>query len=405
MIIEPILIFVYTFTIFVSLVYILIYIKNKNKFILPLNEKFPKVTFLIPVYNGEGFIDLTIKSILEINYPLKQIEIIVVDDGSKDKTSEVVKSFKEVKLIKKSNGGKASAINAGIKYITGEYTVILDADTILEKDILKKCLSYFNNKDVGAVIPTLRPYNPKKIIEKMQVLEYAMSTFVRSLMSTYEALPAAPACTLFKTEVLKKTGGYDEYNLTEDFEMALKLKKMGYNIYNAINASAYTFVPDKLNKLYKQRLRWCFGTAYNLKKHKDIFGFKNGDFGWFFMPIFIISIFIGVLLLLLLVYDLTLNSYNLLRHMALINYNIIFDFSNLSFLNIITNLRNILAIVSTILALYLFIQVRKYYNFEKKDKNLNFFKYLVFVLIYTPFLLYVWVISLIYFVIGYKPKW
>ena len=133
MIIEPILIFVYTFTIFVSLVYILIYIKNKNKFILPLNEKFPKVTFLIPVYNGEGFIDLTIKSILEINYPLKQIEIIVVDDGSKDKTSEVVKSFKEVKLIKKSNGGKASAINAGIKYITGEYTVILDADTILEK--------------------------------------------------------------------------------------------------------------------------------------------------------------------------------------------------------------------------------------------------------------------------------
>lgn len=405
MVIESILIFVYTFTIFVSFVYLLIYIKNKNSFILPFNEKTPKVTFIIPVFNGEKFIGLTIKSILEINYQLKQIEIIVVDDGSNDKTAEIVKSFKQVRLIKKSNGGKASAINVGIKYVTGEYTLILDADTLLEKNILKKCLSYFNNKDVGAVIPTLRPHNTNKLIEQMQVVEYAMSTFVRSLMSTYESLPAAPACTLFKTEILKKTGGYDEKNLTEDFEMALKLKKMGYNIYNAINASAYTIVPDKLTTLYKQRIRWCYGTAYNLKKHNDIFGFKNGDFGWFFMPIFILSLFTGVLLFLLLVYDVALNSYNLSRHFALINYNFVFDFSNFSLLNILTNLKNILTIVSIALALYLFVQVRKYYNVEKIEKNLNFFKYLVFVLIYTPFLLYVWVISLIYFVIDYKPKW
>ena len=145
------------------------------------------------------------------------------------------------------------------------------------------------------MIPTLKPYKPKKLIEKFQVVEYSVSTFIRSLMSTYEALPAAPACTMFKTEILKKTKGYDEGNLTEDLEMAFQVKKLGYNIYNAINATAYTIAPNTFKDVHRQRMRWSYGTLYNLKKHKDMFGTKHGDFGWFFMPMFILSVFFSII--------------------------------------------------------------------------------------------------------------
>jgi cellulose synthase/poly-beta-1,6-N-acetylglucosamine synthase-like glycosyltransferase len=405
MIADYILSIIYFFTIFTSLVYIMIYITNKKNFIkkYPIKKQ-PTFTILIPAYNVSKYIFDTLTSVNNINYPKEKLNVIVVNDGSTDNTLEIIKKFKGIKLINKTNGGKASALNVGIKNISSDYTLILDADTLIEPDIIIKSLPYFENPKNGVVIPTLRPYKANKLLQKFQVVEYAISTFVRALMSMHNALPAAPACTIFRTEVLKKTKGYDEKNLTEDFEISLQVKKLGYDIFNAINVSAYTYVPDNVKSLYRQRLRWCYGTIYNLKKHKDIFGTKNGDLGWFFMPLFVTSVFFGMVLLIMMGYDLFNNSYQLLRNLMLINFNFIFSFDNFSIMNYLTSLKTILSFVAIVMSLYLFYQVKKYYCIDK-DSNIKLYKYIAFIIFYTPFLLYVFFVSVLFFIIRYEPKW
>ena len=181
-------------------------------------------------------------------------------------------------------------------------------------------------------------------------------------MSTYEALPAAPACTMFKTEILKKTKGYDEGNLTEDLEMAFQVKKLGYNIYNAINATAYTIAPNTFKDVHRQRMRWSYGTLYNLKKHKDMFGTKHGDFGWFFMPMFILSVFFSIILFFIFFYNLVNNGFKIIRNLILTNFKIAIDFRDFSILNVITTLKYVLAIVIFLMALYIFKKVKFYYE-------------------------------------------
>jgi len=404
MIIDYILYVIYFFTIFTSLIYILAYVKNKKKLIKEASKNEPTITFLIPAYNSANFIENTLNNILESNYPKEKLNIIVVDNASTDNIKDKIKKFKNVKLIRTEVKGKAHALNIGIKEIKSEYALLLDSDTLIEKDLIRKCLAYFEDQKIGIVIPTLKPYKPKKLIEKFQVVEYSVSTFIRSLMSTYEALPAAPACTMFRTEILKKTQGYDEENLTEDLEMAFQVKKLGYNIYNAINATAYTIIPDTFKGVHRQRMRWSYGTLYNLKKHKDIFGTKYGDFGWFFMPMFILSVFFSILLFFIFFYNLLNNGFKIIRNLILTNFKIAIDFSDFSFLNVITTLKYILAIVIFIMALYIFRKVKFYYETNKED-NIKIYKYVIFSLLYTPFLLYIWVMSLIFFIVNRKPQW
>ncbi len=404
MVIDYILYVIYFFTIFTSLLYIIAYEKNKNKLIKEASKKEPSLTVLIPAYNSAAFIEDTINNILNSDYPKDKLRIIVVDNGSTDDIGEKIKKFKAVKLIRTEVKGKAHALNIGIKEIQSEYALLLDSDTLIEEDLIRKCLAYFEDEKVGVVIPTLKPYKPKKLIEKFQVVEYSVSTFIRSLMSTYEALPAAPACTMFKTEILKKTKGYDEGNLTEDLEMAFQVKKLGYNIYNAINATAYTIAPNTFKDVHRQRMRWSYGTLYNLKKHKDMFGTKHGDFGWFFMPMFILSVFFSIILFFIFFYNLVNNGFKIIRNLILTNFKIAIDFRDFSILNVITTLKYVLAIVIFLMALYIFKKVKFYYE-TKKEENIKLYKYVIFSLLYTPFLLYIWVMSLIFFIANRKPKW
>src|SRR3989344_6574852 len=108
-------------------------------------KNFPKITVLIPAYNEEKTISKTINSVLNLNYPKDKLEIIVIDDSSKDKTGEVVKGFKQVKLVynKHKGVGKASALNAGLRYSSGEFLAVVDADSEVEKDSLIKLIPYF----------------------------------------------------------------------------------------------------------------------------------------------------------------------------------------------------------------------------------------------------------------------
>ncbi|MEM4369063.1 MAG: glycosyltransferase family 2 protein, partial [Candidatus Woesearchaeota archaeon] len=193
-------------------------------------KRFPYISVVVPAFNEETHITETLHSLLNLDYPKKRLEIIVVDDGSTDRTAEMVQSIarkfsdRKIKLIRKVNGGKGSALNAGLKKAKGELFVCMDADSIVLPDALRKALIHFE-PDVAAVLPLLKVKNPKAVVQKMQWFEYLINMFYKKLLSKLNCIHVAPGpFSVYRTAVLKEVGGFDEHNLTEDLEMTLRLQ-------------------------------------------------------------------------------------------------------------------------------------------------------------------------------------
>ena len=260
--------------------------------------KLPTVTIGIPAYNEEKGILRTLNSLMELDYPASKLQIIVVNDGSKDNTRKVTEKFIKthpmVKLINKPNGGKASAVNAALDKAKGELFAVLDADSRVTPDSLRRVVSYISDKKTGAVITRMRVDSPSRMVEKTQKFEYIMSNLLRKIMSNAEILAITPGVlSTYRTEILRKVGGFchDRDNLTEDLEIALRLKKYGYNIKMAEDAITYTKAPNTLHSLWKQRVRWYRGYIYNNIRYRDLFFSKeHGLFGVFYMPVNVLAI-------------------------------------------------------------------------------------------------------------------
>ena len=119
------------------------------------NSMVPKVSVIIPVYNVEKFLSRCVNSVL--NQTLKNLEIILVDDGSPDNSPQMCDEFKaqdtRIKVIHKTNGGLASARNAGLKIASAEYVFFLDSDDWLELDTLELCLAEIEkDPDIGCIL-------------------------------------------------------------------------------------------------------------------------------------------------------------------------------------------------------------------------------------------------------------
>jgi len=250
-------------------------------------EASKKITILVPALNEEQTIARTITSLQASLY--KNIEIIVINDGSTDKTAEIVKKFRGVKLINNVHRGigKSSALNAGLKRATGELLAVVDADTEISKDALNKILPSFNNPKVGAVISTIKIKNLDNFYSRLQRIEYILATFSRVLMSKLDTLHVTPgALSVYRTSLISKLGGFDENNITEDLEIALRLKYYGYAIKIEQNSIAYTNVPSDFKSLWNQRVRWFRGFIYNTGKYRKMFLSKeHGIMGRFQIPI------------------------------------------------------------------------------------------------------------------------
>ena len=344
------------------------------------------------------------------DYPKDKLEIIVVDDGSTDKTYEVAKSFSNIKAYKKENNGKASALNYGISKAKGQLISVLDADTFLTPDFLKKTVKYFEDEDVGIIVSTLKPYKPRKLIERIQVIEYVISSFIRKILSLNNSLSAAPAGSIFKAELFKKHGGFDEHNLTEDFEIALKAQSHNYKLVHAVDAVAYTDVPSTFKSLARQRIRWSYGALYNIKKYRKLMSTSYGDFGMFFFPLIIVSIISSIAVLGIMVFRILESLLGKIGLLNAANFNIPYVLSQASIIPNVTNLKIILGVFTFIIALTLLFLARKYTSEAKSAERLNntnisFISYLVYVFIYSFVLITFWIISLGYFLVGKTPKW
>jgi glycosyltransferase involved in cell wall biosynthesis len=174
------------FGLFTAVFFLVTLIENKSSIKNPKPpKKLPKVTIIVPACNEELCLAKTVKSLLRLNYPKKKLQIIVVDDGSTDKTLKIARGFEKdgVLVLTKPNGGKGTALNLGMEHSTGEFVGCLDADSIVEPNALFKMLGYFNKKSVMAVTPSLKCTKGKTIWQKVQVIEFLLGVYLRKVFA------------------------------------------------------------------------------------------------------------------------------------------------------------------------------------------------------------------------------
>lgn len=244
---------------------------------------FHTVSLILPAHNEEGTIRQSIESVLETNYSRK--EIIVVDDGSTDRTYEFALPYAKqgkIKLFKKesSSGSKAGALNYGITFSTGDITIVVDADSLIERQSVIESVKQFSNSSVVAVSGNVKILSGDggitNLLTRLQSYEYLLSFEIgRRFQSLTNTLVVSPgAFTGFKSNVGRDMGLFDIDTITEDFDFSIKLRKSGYKIVFAPKAVVWTFCPPTWRGWFRQRKRWSHGQVATLRKHLDLF-WKN----------------------------------------------------------------------------------------------------------------------------------
>jgi cellulose synthase/poly-beta-1,6-N-acetylglucosamine synthase-like glycosyltransferase len=251
----------------------------------------PKVAVLIPAYNEEMVIERTIQGALDSDYP--NLHVIVIDDGSKDRTLEVAReTFRaeeaagRVTILTKSNGGKAEALNFGLEHIgDAEFFVGIDADTIIAPDAIARMLPHFLNPRVAAVAGNAKVGNRVNLWTRWQALEYITSqNFERRALNTMGAVSVVPgAIGAWRVEPVREAGGYHVDTVAEDADLTMALLKSGYRVEYEDLALAFTEAPTNANGLMRQRFRWSFGILQAVWKHSDVFA-RKGVLGWIALP-------------------------------------------------------------------------------------------------------------------------
>jgi cellulose synthase/poly-beta-1,6-N-acetylglucosamine synthase-like glycosyltransferase len=239
-----------------------------------LDDRFPgKVSIIVPAYNEEINAVKTLQNLLMQDYP--DYEIIFVDDGSKDKTFDIVSNIfsnhEKIRIYTKPNGGKASALNFGIEHAAGDHIVCIDADTQLLPDAVKQMMKYFNHEKMVAVAGNVKVGNEKNILTKWQSIEYTTAqNFDRLAFDSLNCITVVPgAIGAFRRSSVIKAGGFTTDTLAEDCDLTIRLLRNGGRIRNCINAVAVTEAPETLNQFMKQRFRWSYGIMQSFWKNKD----------------------------------------------------------------------------------------------------------------------------------------
>jgi len=236
----------------------------------------PPVTIIVPAYNEEKTVGLTIDSLIESDYSNK--EVIIVDDGSIDQTYAIASKYKRkfpngrFLLLRKQNGGKSSAINYALRFAKGEIIIVIDSDSIVERNALKEIVKNFENPDVVGVAGYVKVLNPSNILTNCTALEVVIAfNIVGRAFSLFGSIIIIPgALGAFRKNEILKRGMYEKDILTEDFDLTIKVLKSAKITKLESSSVTYTECPTSLKDLYKQRTRWNRGNFQTLMKHKNI---------------------------------------------------------------------------------------------------------------------------------------
>ncbi len=233
------------------------------------------VSVIIPAFNEARVIEASVKRVLKSRGV--DLEIIVVDDGSKDETSAIViRAFKKdarVHLITQANGGKANAVNNGIQAAKGEIIIALDADTQFEPETIARLVRWFVKPEIAAVAGNAKVGNRFNFVTKWQSVEYITAqNLERSALAMFGAMMVVPgAVGAWRRAALDEVGRYPHNTLAEDQDLTIAVQRLGWQVAYDQEAVAWTEAPESFKALMKQRFRWAYGTLQCLWKHQRIF--------------------------------------------------------------------------------------------------------------------------------------
>ena len=410
---EAILFVVYIITLYYTVFWLIAFVDYSPE--QPSRpRRLPKVSVIVPAHNEELTLEKTCRSVFALDYPRELLELIIVNDGSTDRTLKIASAIKRsskssVKVLSQENFGKWKAMNAGIAASSGEFVACLDADSTIRKDALDKMLPYFSGPEIAVVLPMLYVDSPKNLLQKVQWHEYVINMFYRKVAGFLNCIHVAPGpFSLYRKSVLLEIGGFREGFKTEDLEICMRLQSRHYKIMQITETEAYTEAPSTLGELYKQRKRWNLGSTLNILSYRGmLFNRTYGDFGVFQLPIIFLATFLASVLLVVTAYlsvlkplsekftQLSLINFDIISYIA--NYHPHFNLLDINFF------RSFVSI--SFLCISISVLVMSHRAIKRKVVSYGLPAAVVFMFWYYLFLGYVRLVIIKDLLLGRKNKW
>lgn len=406
------------FTIFLVLVYFDKRTLFKQERSSTALKKYPLISVLVPAYNEEEHILRTLESIEALDYPKQKLDVIVINDGSTDRTKEVIETYIRDKphftIITHSNRGKAASLNRALQQARGEFFACLDADSFVEPLTLRKMLAFYDaqaDPALAIVTPAMKVYNPTNFLQKIQWLEYIVMIFIGRLSSHLDSLYVAPGpFSLYRTDIIKQLDGFDEHTLTEDQEIAYRIQQHHFKIRQCFDGYVYTVAPPKIKSFYQQRRRWYLGSVTCLHQYRKMVGNKEyGDFGVMQMVKNVTGFCLAVLGIGVVGYLFFIPFVEKIKTLFLINFNLLPYFTHLkfqfNFLDFLTAdfKKGFILFSLWIIGLFFFYQAHK--NAQERMTKFGWLPLLPYAVFYYLFKGIILLVALFEFGRGKKIKW
>lgn len=391
---------------FASFYFFIILLENRHQLPDKRPKRYPMVTVIVPAFNEESTLQKTVESLMGLRYPRHKLEVIVIDDGSTDGTWEIAQeladSYDSVIAVHQKNGGKGSALNHGLRIARGEIVGALDADSFVHPDALRAIVSRFSDSHVVAVTPSMKIHQPKNLLQYIQEVEYVIGIFLRKVFSFVGSIHVTPGpFSLFRKSFFDTHGGYDEDNVTEDIEIALRIQSLGYYIENTLHAHVYTVGPADFLTLLKQRLRWYYGFIVNVEKYPQLLHPRTGNLGMIFLPAAFVSVLLAVASLSYTLYRFGHWMYHLISHFIMLGWDYVYLINfTIDPFTLVTNLTVLSLITLSVSICLIYIANR----FAHKDKNIAL-QFILFSIFYGFLYGFWWMSAILYRFTGRRLKW
>lgn len=259
----------FIFLIIILSYYILIFVKHKKT---KPEINFSSISIIIPAHNEEKYISDSINSVKNAEFNGKK-QIIVVDDGSIDKTYEIAKKFesKDIRVIKTKHSGKAASLNKALEIAECELVAVVDGDSVISRNSLSEMALEAGRKNVIAACCVVKVKNRKKHICMWLHIEQIYNSLIRLLFAKINANITTPGpLSVYRKKELMSAGAFSTQGFSEDIDVTIRLIRKGYKVAFCEKAVAETNMPYDVKGFLRQRTRFARGLINILKRHLTV---------------------------------------------------------------------------------------------------------------------------------------
>ncbi len=280
--------------------------KNKNK-----RAYVPTISVVVPAHNEGVIIRDTLESLQASIYRKDKMEIILVDDGSSDNTATIARNYISklrrsgedyfpTRVIRQKNGGKASALNNGIRnYATGKLVMCLDGDSLVDPNMVKNSVAYFRDRYVMAMASNVNIIEDGTVLSLVQRFEYILCGHMKKAQTAMNVEYIIGGIgSVFRRSTIRWVKFYDTNTMTEDIDLSMKIVGRGNKRNKLIFASdaiSYTEPVHSLKALIGQRFRWKYGRMQTFLKNRAIFFNTGKEYSklltWIMLPFTLVQEF------------------------------------------------------------------------------------------------------------------